>query len=180
MDVNAYARQLKQLLPRGSLWKLDPYSWLSKLLLGIAEEPSRIDARGEDLLDEWDPRTATETLDDWERVLGVTAPSAVAADRRIAITAAFIARGGSSRAYFIAVAAAMGFTVTIDEIAASTWRMNVDLSSYTGPWALAESWFTSGSGRSGDPIHTWTVTEFEKVFNLAKPAHTVLYFLYVP
>lgn len=115
VSAEAYARQLKQLLPRGSLWNLAPESWLSKLLLGLADELARIDARAQDLLNEWDPRTATETLDDWERVFGVTPPSAVAADRRIAIAAAVTARGGSTPAYFVAVATALGFAATVEE-----------------------------------------------------------------
>lgn len=179
LSVDAYARQLKQLLPRGALWKSEPTSWLSKLLLGISEELARIDARGEDLLDEWDPRTASETLEDWERVLNVAPPSAVDADRQVAVTAALVAQGGSTPAYFIAVAASMGFTATIEEIAASTWRMNVDLSSYAGPWSLVTYLARSGTARSGDPIQSWSVTEFEAVLNRIKPAHTRLYFAYV-
>ncbi len=115
LSTEAYARQLKQLLPRGLLWKLEPDSWLSKLLLAIADELARSDARGEDLVDEWDPRSALETLTDWERVLGITpALGATTIQRQTAITAAVVARGGSTPAYFISLAASLGFVATID------------------------------------------------------------------
>src|SRR6266540_6757682 len=102
MNAEAYARQLKQLLPRGLLWKLEPTSWLSRLLLAIADELARIDARGEDLQNEWDPRTALETLPDWERILGITPPAgATTIERQAAAAAAIAARGGSTASYFI-------------------------------------------------------------------------------
>lgn len=116
----AFARQLKQLLPRGDLWRLDPDSWISKTLHAVGDELARVVTRGLDLLNEADPRTATETLGDWERVLGlpdtcvVTIPVTDSA-RQAAITGKWVATGGQSRPYFVQVAAALGFTATVTE-----------------------------------------------------------------
>jgi uncharacterized protein YmfQ (DUF2313 family) len=177
MDANAYARQLKALLPPGRLWKLEPTSWLSKLFLAIGDELARVDARARDLLDEWDPRTATETLPEWERVLGLPeegqALATSAEGRRAAIVQKLLARDGATPAYFIALAAALGYTATIDYPAANTWRMNVAL----GGEQADLSEFRSGS-RAGDRIGGRSVVELERVINKLKPAHTAVLFAY--
>lgn len=180
MDSAAYARQLKQLLPRGALWRLDPDSWLSKLLLAIAGEFARIDARGGDLVREWDPRTALETLPEWERVLGVVPPDgATATDRQLAITALMVARGGATPAYFEALAASLGFVATVVETTANTWRMDVDLALTTVPYSMVTWEFRVGTARTPDRLGGRSVLELERVINLARPAHTVISYNYV-
>lgn len=117
-SAEAYARTLKQLLPQGSLWNLEADSKLSAALLAIGEELARVGQRGADLIEESDPRTALETLGEWEAMLGLpdtailTIPATTAA-RRLAITQKFVATGGQSSAYFTALAAACGYTVTL-------------------------------------------------------------------
>lgn len=177
LSADAYARQLKQLLPRGLLWHLEPESWLSKLLLAIADELARVDGRGEDLLDEWDPRTATETLDDWERVLGIPDGCVALADsvgeRRRAVTRKVIAQGGQSAAYYVALAAALGFEATVVETGPYAWRLDVAL----GGYGLTASVFRAGS-RAGARLSSRNVAVLECVINRAKPAHTSVLFAY--
>jgi uncharacterized protein YmfQ (DUF2313 family) len=178
--VERYARQLKQLLPPGALWWLDPGSWLSTQILAIGDELARVDARGETLVDEWDPRTALETLPEWERVLGVpdgaTPLSSITAERQAAAARKLAARGGQTAAYFVELAARLGFVVTIVETVAHTWRMDVDLSQSTATLAVSE--FRAGSARAGDRVANRSVAELESVINQAKPAHTVVLFAY--
>lgn len=180
LTSDAYARMLKQLLPRGPLWFVEPGSVLSKTLLAIADELARVGERGEDLIEESDPRTATETLDDWERNLGlpdhcIEAIPATDEERRLAITQKLIKRGGQTPALYIALAAAAGYDVEITEDYGAT---------------IARS----GKCRSGDRIygeewaHVWKVTadppsgpalshdELECIINRAKPAHTFVFF----
>jgi uncharacterized protein YmfQ (DUF2313 family) len=179
MNAAAYARQLKQLLPPGSLFKLEPDSWLSKLLLAIADELARIDRRGEVLLDEWDPSTASETIAEWERALGIpdedTPVAATLPERRANLVRKFIARGGATPAYFIGLAARLGFTVTIDETAPSTWRMNVA----PGGHAVTTTIFRVGASRAGDRLSSRSNAQLEAVINRAKPAHTLCLFNYL-
>jgi uncharacterized protein YmfQ (DUF2313 family) len=179
--VEWYARQLKQLLPPGALWWLDPGSWLSTQLLAIGDELARVDGRGEALVDEWDPRTALETLPDWERVLGLpegaAALSSVTAERQAAVARKLAARGGQTAAYFIGLAARLGFVVTVVETVAHTWRMDVDLSQSTATLAVSE--FRAGSARAGDRVANRSVADLEYVINRAKPAHTVVLFAYL-
>lgn len=183
MDVNAYGRQLKQLLPSGKLWNLEPGSVLSKLLLGTSEELARVDARGADLVEESDPRTATETLDAWERMLGLpdgdvlVVPGTTAA-RRQAVVSKLLKTGGQSRAYYIQLAAACGYTVTIyDTYGLELFRVNRQR---MGDRLLGAAW-----------AHTWKVTvqppagsalthaELERILRRVAPAHTVVIFEYV-
>jgi uncharacterized protein YmfQ (DUF2313 family) len=85
-------------------------------------ELARIDARIEQLLQEADPRTADEMLEDWERVLGLPDKCAAEEDlsileRRLIAWAKLTEQGGQSRAYFIDLAARYGEPgVTIDEV----------------------------------------------------------------
>lgn len=114
--VLAYSQALKQLLPRGRLWNLEQDSEISNTLLAIGGELARVDARGMDLIKETDPRTATETIADWERILAlpddrVLAIPGTLAARRVAATAKFVAREGQSVAFFVRLAAACGYTL---------------------------------------------------------------------
>jgi uncharacterized protein YmfQ (DUF2313 family) len=176
-----YARQLKQLLPRGALWWFDPGSWLSTLLIAIGDELARVDGRGEALVEEWDPRTALETLPDWERVLGLpegaAALSSVTAERQAAAARKLAARGGQTAAYFVELAARLGFVVTVVETVAHTWRMDVDLSGSTATVVFSE--FRAGTARAGDRVANRSVAELEYVINRAKPAHTAVLFAYL-
>lgn len=181
-DAASYARQLKQLLPPGLLWRLDVDSWLSDLLFAIGQELARVDARAVDLLDEWDPRTAFELLADWERVLGLPEPgTALAVDtreRQIAVARKLVARGGQTAAYFVELAARAGFVATVTETVAHTWRMDVDLAASSASYALVISEARVGTARAGDRIANRSVGELEAIINRAKPAHTVVLFAY--
>lgn len=177
MEAYAYARQLKQLLPRGILWALESDSELSKLLLGIADELVRVDGRGVALLEEWDPRTADETLADWERALGlIPADGATAAARRLQAAMKLVARGGQTSAYFKALAERLGFTVSIAQTDDYVWTMTVTVG--TAPFAVRTQDFRAGIARAGDTLQSWTIPELEDEINRAKPAHTRALFAY--
>jgi uncharacterized protein YmfQ (DUF2313 family) len=109
----AYARALRLLLPPGRLFD-EPGAELTLLLGALADELARVDARGVDLVNESDPRTAVETLSDWESMVGLpddrvlSIPSTTAA-RQVAIVAKLVARGGQSPGYFAALCAACGY-----------------------------------------------------------------------
>jgi uncharacterized protein YmfQ (DUF2313 family) len=181
MDAAAYARQLKALLPPGRLWSVEAGAELSKLLLGIAEELARIDGRAADLLNEWDPRTADETLEDWERVLGITpGASDTEAARRLAITAKVIARGGSTPFYFVQLASALGFAVGLATFTSSPhiWKLTINLANSTSPFGLRTQVFRAGASRAGDRLRSWTIPELENLINRLKPAHTRARFIY--
>lgn len=180
---NAYAQMLRQLMPRGAAWLLEPGSWISKTLLALAVELARVGERGEDFIEETDPRTATETLDEWETMMGLpddaieTIPVTDAA-RRLAITQKIVVLPDMTPQGFIDLAAECGYTVTIYD-------------------SYSDDLFRSGRGRSGDRVYgaPWvnvflievsapagtalSHAELEAVIRRAAPAHTYVSFEYL-
>jgi uncharacterized protein YmfQ (DUF2313 family) len=194
LDVAAYARQLKQLLPLGVAWNLESGSVLSKLLLGLADELARVDARGETLINEWDPRTTLELLEDWERVLGLPdgcllqLPDAIG-ERQVLATQKAIAVGGQSRQFYIDLAATLGYVVTITEFRpmrvgfhagdrclgtdwAHAWQVNLPVSD-----AGAIRIFRAGS-RAGERLRGYGALDIECIIGRAAPAHSIVLFAY--
>jgi uncharacterized protein YmfQ (DUF2313 family) len=181
-DASAYARQLKALLPPGKLWNLAVDSVLSKVCLALGDEFARVDGRGADLIEESDPRTAYETLDDWERVLGlpdaaVTVIPTTPEARRLAITQKYIGVGGQSAAYYEQLAAACGYTVTVDDafgslVLRSGFRSGARC--YGTDWAFV--WQVNVSPPAGDAL---THEELEAIIRRVSPAHTTVIFVYL-
>jgi len=122
-DAAAYRQVLQALLPQGQAWPRDPEATLTRLLDALAAPLARADARADDLIDESDPSTTWEMLPDWERVVGLPDTCSTAAgdlslaERRAAVVQRLTARGGQSRAFFIGIATALGYEITIEE-----WR----------------------------------------------------------
>lgn len=190
MDVNAYARQLKQLLPTGAAWTVDSDSVLSKFILGLAEELARVDARAGTLMDETDPRTCFETFLQWEAAFGLPDSCVGAgqtdAQRRAALIARVTGLGGQTAAYYVAVAAALGYTVTITEFSPFDVEDTVDDPLIGDEWAYA--WqvngplntvveFTTDDG-ADEPLAQWSNVPLECVLTRLKPAHTYILFSY--
>lgn len=198
-SVDAYAAQLRALLPQGAAWSRDPNSTLGRLLHGIAEELARIDGRGAALLEEADPRTTLELLADWERMAGLPdtcfgQPDNIP-ERQVALTSRLTSVGGQSRAYFTELAASLGYSVSIDEFSAfrcgdtcgkpcfddqwaHVWRMNILPLSYD----LPEDQFYIAQFRCGDscgkPLRGWGAINLECLVNRFKPAHSAVLFSY--
>lgn len=183
MNAESYARALKKLLPPGALWCLDAVSKLSSSFLAVGDELVRADARGTMLIEETDPRTATETLGDWETMLGLpdadvaTIPATTAA-RRLAVTQKYVRQGGQNAAYYISLAHACGWTIYVGD-------------------GYDQTVFRAGRGRCGDRLYgpswsfVWRVdvdfaapvaltnVELEAIIRRVAPAHTVVVFNYL-
>lgn len=150
-----------------------------------------VHARAENLLLEMVPGRCNETLGNWERVLGLpdpcTGPLPTMQLRRAAVAAKDAAGGGLSRAYFIQLAADLGYPITITEFkpfaAGSvagddltngdwiyTWQVNAE---ETTTWA-----FLAGAGRAGEPLSLWGLDILECAFRRLKPAHSHVNFAY--
>ena len=118
--AEAYKRLLKGVMPSGPIWSYLATADLDATTAGTADELARVDGRIADLSEEVDPRTADETIDQWETDLGLPdpgdpSPPTALADRQAAAYAALIASGGQHAAYYVEVAAALGVVVTITE-----------------------------------------------------------------
>lgn len=188
-----YLQQLQALLPPGPAWSGDDGAPLTKLLAGLAQELARVDGRALQLVEEADPRTTAELFADWERVAGLPDACAVAfggdqtvAQRRAALVGRLSTLGGQSAAYFIGLAAALGYAITITEFWEHTVNDDVDHGLYSSAWTFA--WQVNAALNTvtditvdstvDDPIAAWGNSLLECVFKRLEPAHTTVLFSY--
>lgn len=123
---------LRALLPSGEAWPTSvPELVRDDVLDGLGRTYDRVRQRARDLIEESFPGTAVEMLPEWESALGLPdscAPLAdTVAERQRRAHAKLIRRGGYSFAYFIAIAAALGFDIHIDEHPAATCESACDV-----------------------------------------------------
>jgi uncharacterized protein YmfQ (DUF2313 family) len=183
LTAEKYSRMLKQILPPGALWLLEADRVLARLLLALGDELTRASERAAALVEEADPRTATETLDEWERLLGlpdsaISVIPATAAERRLAITQKLISQGGQRAAYYVALAAACGYTVTVEDgFSSDVTRAGTAVAGdFLEGLGNAFTWNVVVEAPSGTAL---SHAELEAVLNRAKPAHTTITFEYL-
>ena len=121
VGVEKYKALVRELLPTGWAWKVWKGSVFAKLLDALAEEPARIEERGFDFLQEMDPRTTFEMLDNWERLLGLPDECTPDGDpslfeRRVRILQKLTTGGGQSIAFFKLIAEQLGYDADIIDV----------------------------------------------------------------
>jgi uncharacterized protein YmfQ (DUF2313 family) len=105
------------------MWPRNPASVHGQLLLALGQELSRIEGLGDTLISEAvDPGNAVMMLPDYERVLGPDpygrdTSAMTIAQRQQIVLQRWVESGGQSRAFYIALAAVLGVTITIGEFA---------------------------------------------------------------
>jgi uncharacterized protein YmfQ (DUF2313 family) len=193
MTDQDYLQQLQGLLPPGPAWPKDANAGITRMLHGLADELARVDGRAMQLLEEADPRTTAELLADWERVAGLPDACAVAlggtqttAQRRAALLTRLTTVGGQSPAYFIGLAAALGYAITITEFHEHTVEDDVEHPLYGAAWNFA--WQVNAAldtvnaltveDTVGDPLAWWGNELLECVTKRLAPAHTLVLFSY--
>lgn len=194
MNREQYTELLKGLFPMGLAWPRSVVTRFHKLFQGMAEEFVRYDQRvGTDVLNEGDPSETLELLTDWERFVRLpddlqTSLGETVDQRRRDILRKLTFRGGQSRQFFIDLAATFGYSVKIDEtfpFRMGRGRMGDRL--YDVDWihhwrivadSATATYFRMGQGRMGDRLRTFENGPLEAVIGSAKPAHTVLHFIY--
>lgn len=149
-----------------------------------------VQSRAEDLLNEMFPDQSFELLTDWERVCGLIPGAEDTLQlRRDRVIRKLRERGGLSREYFIALAADLGYTVTIEELQPFTCGINrcgdrLFVEEIRFVWRVAVSgqsvyYFRTGQSSAGERLVWWNaVQELEDLFNDLKPAHTFIIFDY--
>lgn len=188
-----YLRQLQALLPQGAAWPRDDEAILTQLLHGLAVELARVDGRATQLLEEADPRTTAELFGDWERVAGLPDACAVAAggsqttaQRRAALLGRLTTLGGQSAAYYVGLAAALGYAITVTEFHQHTVVDDVNHPLYGAAWDFA--WQVNAAlntvtsltvnGSVDDPLAAWGNALLECVIKRVAPAQTTVLFSY--
>lgn len=186
-----FTDQLMALLPTGKVWPRDLDAVIRATMAGLAPTYRRNLDRGNNLLVDAFPRTTVELLPEWEKSLGLPdpcqGPAPTIAQRQQQVLTRFISTGGQTVDYFIAVAAALGYPITITEYAATRfgsrfgrrfggigwnyiWQVNAAL--------YGRAPFRFGQNRFGDRFSTFGNAVLECVLNELKPAHTELIFSY--
>lgn len=188
-----YLRQLQALLPSGPAWPKDDDVLLTRLLAGLSEELARVDGRAWQIAEEADPRTVAELFTDWERIAGLPDACAVAfggtqttAQRRVALVGRLTTMGGQSPAYYIALAASIGYAITITEFRAHSVEDDVNYALFGSAWNFA--WQVNAALNTineitvdmtvEDPLAAWGNALLECVITRLKPAHAAVLFSY--
>jgi uncharacterized protein YmfQ (DUF2313 family) len=192
-QTDRYLLALQGLLPHGPAWPRDLDAPVTRMLSGLSAELARVDGRTGQLIAEAIPNAANDLLSDWERAVVLSAYSAVDGttlsvdQRRANLVSKLTEQGGQSIAYFIALAAKLGFTITITEF--HEWSVNDDVEAALNgtPWnyawqvnalSITSSEWTVESDVETSFSMVWLNTLMESVFLEDKPAHTVLLFAY--
>lgn len=186
-----YLAQIAALLPPGAALPREPDSVLMRLLAGPAEELARVEARAAALLDEADPRGASELLADWERVAGLPdpclGPSPTIAQRRARLVQQLTQTRGQSPAFFVAVAQQLGAaTASVTEFREHDCEQSCEAPVHGPEWRHA--WrlnlpavpVTDSTVEDGaeTPLRVWGDTTIECVVRGLAPAHTTVLFAY--
>lgn len=112
-----FRQAIKQLLPPGRAFDIEPDSNLDKLLSGLAQEPARANVSGFELIDEAKPDQTDELLPDWEQEAGLPDDCAPAVQteeqRRDALVQKLTSNDTVTTAFLQAAAEQLGFAVTV-------------------------------------------------------------------
>jgi uncharacterized protein YmfQ (DUF2313 family) len=145
------------------------------------------------ILQETDPRSTAALLTDWERVYGLSDPYIVAAgisqsfqERRAALVTKVTMRGGQSPAFFVALAAALGYAITITECHPQTSEDDTEYAAHDERfrfvWYVNSALYTLRELSSEDDTEmataVWGNGLLEAVVKRYRPAHTLVLFAY--
>jgi uncharacterized protein YmfQ (DUF2313 family) len=160
-------------------------SKLSTFLSVFASEMARLDvaAMRPGVLAEFNPKTASAMLTEWEDAFGLTDHTGTDAQRQARLTAYVGAVGGQSADYFYGIAENLGY----NRYPSTTDPHIQILEGQYHPFRLGFSHIGIDKlwdGTSGHSLWTWTVqgtgvetdTTLQAYFNLFKPAHTTIVF----
>ncbi len=200
-----YGEQFAAMFPRGRAWPADEESVFQRVIRAVSMVWGDVDARAADLLmRESDPRVTVELLPDWEAAFGLPDPCIseplTVADRQNALVQKMTTEGGQSRAFFTAVAARLGYAITIHEFSpfmagvsrcgetrddVGDFRRQIGHPDMRFFWRISAAdvrltWFRAGSGQVGtDPhLRIGIASDLECLFRRWKPAHTDIVFDY--
>lgn len=187
-DITA-ARQA--LMPPGRVWPRDADSVQARFLSVLAPTNVRLCASGLDLLADAFPASTEELLPEWEESLGLPDPCAgfdqTVEARRDQVVERLTVTGGQSVPYYIAVAASLGYAITITEFAPFRFGMSFGLPLNGDAWAYAMQinapeftidYFELGTSGFGESFASWGSTVLQCELTRIQPAHVALIFSY--
>jgi len=178
-------------MPRGRVWPKDSDAVQTQVLTALSQEFERTTTDANALLVDEFPATTLNLLPEWEASLGLPDPcageSSTIQARRGQVVARLIATGGQSAAYFIGVAAALGYSITITQFSAfhfgSTFGSPLCGTDWAFAWQVNAPQFTVnkfkfGQSVFGEPFASWGNTVLQCELQQLAPAHTIVIFSY--
>lgn len=196
VSEDAYATQLFALLPKGEIWPKEPGSFLGAFFGALAAIYTTAHNRLVELIDEADPRSTVQLLEDWERVLGLPDPctpddgTLTLQVRRARVVQKLSLGGGQSPAFYVALAALIGYAITLDEPRPFICGLSQCGDPVGGTYTDRHYWrvrvpeprttyFRTGVSRCGERLGLIDRAEdLECILEEAKPAHSRLLFAY--
>ncbi|MFU0923317.1 YmfQ family protein [Kluyvera sichuanensis] len=190
---NDYAYALSALLPRGRAWPRASDTVQAAVLRALGSSYQRSDNDADNLIKGAFPPTATSMLSEWESTLGLPDDCAIGeiggiSDRQRSVVSKLISNGGLNRDYYIGVASALGYTITITQfrpamsgMSACGDALNGDEWPFTWKINAPETNFKytlSGASYCGDPLASWGNKQLECAINNIAPSHLNIIFSY--
>ena len=188
-DQDDFLAAAQALLPQGDAWPRDAEAILTQALNAAVGSLARVHARAADLTQrEAVPFLSRDLLPAWEAEYGLPDPctplNSTIAQRQAAVLARMQSAGGQTEDYFIAVAKALGYDITITTFEPAQYGESHygDLmysDAYRFVWqvnALTAAAFPAQFGVSqyGDPYVAYSGEQLTCVLNRIKPAYSIL------
>lgn len=190
---NDYASALGTLLPRGRAWPRASDTVQSAVLRALGRSFQRSDNDADNLIKGAFPATATSMLSEWESTLGLPDDCTIGeiggvSDRQRSVVSKLISNGGLNRDYYIRVAAALGYSITISQFRPAMSGMSVCGDALNGDewpftWKINAPETTikytlAGASYCGDPLASWGNKQLECAINNIAPSHLNIIFSY--
>ncbi len=164
-------------LPEGWAWSRRSDSDLAGFLRGPAVDMAAFEAAAERMLPQSDPGAAVELLGDYERVLGPdpcgrdTGPPLSLEERQRIARQRWTGRGRQDPAYYVQLAAGLGYTISIEEFWPSVCGRARCGRDRLMPWGAQFYWRVTVY--DAGPINS-----LECVFQRQAQSHTIVVFRY--
>ncbi|UAN52227.1 YmfQ family protein [Serratia sp. JSRIV002] len=192
--AESYSQALQSLIPLGLAWPREPGAVQAAVIRALATSFQRSDSDAISLLNGGFPSTATILLPEWEKSLGLPDDCSIGevdtiAKRQAAVVSKLISTGGQSKSYFIGIAKALGYTITIKEFRQARAGLSVCGDGLNGDdWPFV--WMVEAEGVSvttaqagisycGDPLRSWGNKQLECTMSSLSPSHTIVKFGYI-
>ncbi len=188
-----YTAALQNLMPTGLVWPRKADSVQAAVFRALAQSYQQSDDAAEGLLTGAFPATATIMLADWEKTLGLPDDCGIGENdsialRQKAVIARLFSTGGQSSAYFIGVAKALGYDITISVFREARAGMSVCGDALNGEnwpftWLVTApkttiTYAQAGMSYCGDPLRSWGNKRLECRLTALAPSHTIVKFGY--
>lgn len=186
-----YAAALAALKPPGSVWPAEADTVQATVELALAATPARLSDRAAYLLVDAFPDTTLELLPEWEATLGLPDPCIgtlpTTQQRRAQVLSRLVGNGGQSIAYFVDIAAQLGYAITVEEFSPSSFGRTFGMPFGGDDWAhtwqvnapsFSVTHLEFGTTSFGEPFAAWGNTALQCTIRRLAPAHTLPLFSY--